>query len=68
MYLVLNSQFVIYFLEGVVVEDSNPTSGKKETLKFEGEYDSDKANEECFPQNPLKNKPQEHTKYKRLYR
>ena len=50
------------------MEDSNPTGGKKETLKFEGEYDSDKANEECFPQNPLKNKPQEHARYKRLYR
>ena len=54
--------------ELVVVEDSNPTGGKKETLKFEGGYDFDKANEECFPQNPLKNKPQEHARYKRLYR
>ena len=49
-------------------QPGRPTGGKKETLKFEGEYDSVKANEECFPQNPLKNKPQEHARYKRLYR
>merc|ERR1711981_520284 len=28
-------------------QPGRPTGGKKETLKFEGEYDFDKANEEC---------------------
>ena len=37
-------------------QPGRPTGGKKETLKFEGEYDFDQANEECFPQNPLINK------------